>query len=133
MLYLDASALVKRYVLEDGSEELVEAMESADGWCACRICFVETVRAVALAGGRGAIKRVERDWLAFDVVEVDRQLAEQAARLTLTTELRSLDALHLASALMLPFEGLTVATWDVPLHRAAQEHRLETLPADLGG
>jgi predicted nucleic acid-binding protein len=132
MLYLDASALVKRYVEEEGSNVVLSAMEDADAWSMCRIGYVETVRAVALAGGRKAVKRVEADWLSFDVVEVDFALTEHAARLALSAELRSLDALHLASALVLPAEGLTVATWDARLHRAARDHGLSTLPAALG-
>jgi Predicted nucleic acid-binding protein, contains PIN domain len=132
MLYLDASALVKRYVEEEGSELLVRAMDAANAWSMCRIGYVETVRAVGLAGGRKGVKRVEADWLSFDVVEVDSALAEHAAQLTLSAELRSLDALHLASALVLPSEDLTVATWDPRLHRAARDQGLETLPSALG-
>lgn len=131
MLYLDASALVKRYVEEEGSELVLRAMDDADAWAICRIGFVETVRAVVLAGGRRAVKKVEADWLSFDVVEVDSALAEHAAQLALSGELRSLDALHLASALVLSAENLTVATWDARLHRAAREQGLETLPAAL--
>ncbi len=131
MLYLDASALVKRYVEEEGSELVLSAMEDAEAWSMCRIGYVETVRAVALAGGRKAVKRVEGDWLSFDVVEVDAALAQHAATLTLSAELRSLDALHLAAALVLPPEGLIVATWDSRLHRAARDQGLETLPTSL--
>jgi predicted nucleic acid-binding protein len=131
-LYLDASALVKRYVQEDGSEAVIEAMDDADAWSSCRIGYVETVRAVGLAGGRRAIKRVESDWLSFDVVEVDAELAEHAAELALAAELRSLDALHLAAALLLPAADITVATWDARLHRAARDQGLEVLPARLG-
>lgn len=131
MLYLDASALVKRYVEEEGSDLVLRAMDEASAWSMCRIGYVETVRAVALAGGRRIVKRVEADWLSFDVVEVDSALADDAAQLTLSAELRSLDALHLASALMLPREGLTLATWDARLHRAARDRGLETLPAAL--
>lgn len=131
MLYLDASALVKRYVEEEGSELVLRAMDDADTWSMCRIGYVETVRAVALAGGRKAVKRVESDWLSFDVIEVDSALAEHAARLTLSAELRSLDALHLAAALVLSAEDLTVATWDARLHRAARDQGLETLPAEV--
>lgn len=131
MLYLDASALVKRYVEEEGSDVVLSAMGEARGWSMCRIGYVETVRAVALAGGRKAVKRIEDDWLSFDVVEVDSALAEQAAALTLTAGLRSMDALHLAAALVLPSDDLTVATWDMRLHRAAREQDLETLPAAL--
>jgi uncharacterized protein len=93
---------------------------------------VETVRAVALAGGRKAVKRVENDWSSFDVIEVDTALAEHAAQLALSAELRSLDALHLAAALVLPSDDLTVATWDARLHRAAGDQGLATLPTVLG-
>ncbi|MBW8059052.1 MAG: type II toxin-antitoxin system VapC family toxin [Solirubrobacterales bacterium] len=131
MLYLDASALVKRYVEEEGSELVLSGMEDARAWSMCRIGYVETVRAVALAAGRNAVKGVEADWLSFDVIEVDRALTEHAAELTLSTELRSLDALHLASALVLPSEDLTIATWDARLHRAARDQGMKTLPATL--
>jgi predicted nucleic acid-binding protein len=131
MLYLDASALVKRYVEEDGSDLVLSAMENARGWSMCRVGYVETVRAVALAGGRKAVKRVEGDWLSFDVIEVDSALATHAAELTLSAELRSLDALHLAASLVLPPEDLTVATWDARLHRAARDQDLKTFPESL--
>jgi uncharacterized protein len=132
MLYLDASALVKRYVEEEGRDVVLRAMEKASTWSICRIGFVETIRAVALAVGPRVVKRVESEWPAFNVVEVDRDLAEYAALLTLSNELPALDALHLAAALVLPPEDLTVATWDVRLHRAAHDHGLATLPAALG-
>ena len=132
MLYLDSSALVKRYVQEEDSDAVLAAMEDADAWSMCRIGFVETIRAVALSGGRKAVRKIERDWLSFDVIEVDRALAEHAAELTLTTELRSLDALHLAAALVLPPQGLTIATWDARLHRAARAQGLATFPVALG-
>jgi uncharacterized protein len=131
MLYLDASALVKRYIEEDGSDEVLSAMDGESVWSTCRICFVETVRAVCLASGPRPVERVESDWLAFEVVEVDRELAEQAAHLAVSTKLRSLDALHLAAALVLPRRGLTFATWDTSLHKAARDRGLETLPTVL--
>ena len=132
MLYLDASALVKRYVQEEGSDLVLSAMQDAQAWAMCRIGYVETIRAVGLAGGRKLVKRVEADWLSIDVVEVDAALAEHAAQLALSAELRSLDALHLAAALLLSPDGLTVATWDARLHRAAVDQGLETLPGTLG-
>jgi predicted nucleic acid-binding protein len=127
-LYLDSSALVKRYIDEDGTKLVLATMQEADAWSICRIGYVETVRAVALADGRKALSRVETDWPSFDVVEVDAELAAHAAELTLSTNLRSLDALHLAAALVLPPEELTVATWDVRLRNAAREQGLKTLP-----
>jgi uncharacterized protein len=131
MLYLDASALVKRYIEEESSDELLRAMDSASAWSSCRICFVETVRAVGLAGGSRSIERIESDWLAFGVVEVDQELAEQAAHLAISTKLRALDVLHLAAALALPRQDLLFATWDTRLHKAARDQDLETFPAVL--
>ncbi len=131
MLYLDASALVKRYVAEEGSEELIAAMGAAEGWAICRVGYVETARAVGLAAGKAATKRFGADWPSFEVVEVDGSLAEQAAELALAEELRSLDALHLAAALLISSDQLTFATWDARLHRAAQRRGLAVFPAEL--
>jgi uncharacterized protein len=131
MLYLDASALVKRYVAEKGSEALIEAMGTAEGWAICRVGYVETARAIGLAAGKGAVRRLVADWPSFEVVEVDAALAEHAAELTFAEELRSLDAMHLAAALLIASDQLTLATWDVRLHRAAHRRGLAVFPAEL--
>ncbi len=132
MLYLDASALVKRYIDEEGSSAVREAMNGARALSTCRLCFVETVRAVGLSAGSRGVKRVEGEWHWFDIVDVDQALAERAAKLAVSHRLRSLDALHLAAALALPDGDLTFATWDSRLHRAAREQGLSTLPAAIG-
>ena len=106
-------------------------MQSDGEWFACRIAFVETVRAVGLAAGGRATQRVREEWPSFSVVEVDQALVEHAAQLTLDDGLRSLDALHLAAALLLPSDNLVLATWDRRLHAAARSHQLGTLPETL--
>ncbi len=45
--------------------------------------------------------------------------------------LKTLDAIHLASAMMIAADDLTFATWDRRLHAAAQAEGLTTLPASL--
>jgi uncharacterized protein len=130
-LYLDASALVKRYVEEVGSDEIVAAMSRADTCSICRVGYVETIRAVARGGEPEDVKRAKGDWIGFDVVEVDRGMAEYAAQVSVETGLRALDALHLAAALSVSTESLTFATWDTRLYRAARAHGLRTLPAEL--
>jgi predicted nucleic acid-binding protein len=106
-------------------------MESADGWFMCRIGFVETVRAVGLSAGQAATTSVHEDWPAFGVIEVDQRLVEDAARLAIDRELRSMDALHLAAALMLPREDLLLATWDRRLHAAGETEGLALMPDKL--
>ncbi|HZJ10669.1 MAG TPA: type II toxin-antitoxin system VapC family toxin [Trueperaceae bacterium] len=128
ILYLDASALVKRYVKEEGSDLVRSAMEEASSWAMCRVGYVETARAVSLAYGRDAVTQIDEDWPSFNVVEVDQDLTEKAAEIAFSSGLRSLDALHMASALTLPAQDLQVATWDVRLLDAARAAGLHTVP-----
>lgn len=106
-------------------------MQQADAWYTCRIGFVETFRAVGLAAGRSGMDALLEEWPAFGVVEVHQGLAERAANLALEHDLRSLDALHLAATLLLPFEELQLATWDRRLHAAARASGLRVLPDAL--
>jgi predicted nucleic acid-binding protein len=123
---------VKRYVAEPGSEVVRAAMQDAERWFMCRVGFVETMRAVGQVGGTRAAAAFKAEWSAFGVVAVDQPLADHAAALTLERELRSLDALHLAAALVLPPRELLVATWDRRLHAAAAAEGLRVLPDPLG-
>ena len=74
---------------------------------------------------------MQKEWAAFNVIEVDQDLVEHAIELALAHDLRSLDALHLASALVLPREDLTVAVWDRRLHAAARAEGLGLFPEIL--
>ncbi len=97
----------------------------------CRVGFVETVRAVGLSAGQAAAGTVREEWPAFGVIEVDQRLVEDAAKLAITRELRSMDALHLAAALILPRDDLILATWDRRLHAAAAAEGLALTPERL--
>jgi predicted nucleic acid-binding protein len=130
-LYLDSSALVKRYVEEAGSLDVRAAMSAADTCSACWVGFVETFRAVGLTAGERGVRRLRAEWPAFEVIDVGRVVAEEAGQIGWSTGLRSMDAVHLAVALSLPLKEVTFATWDARLHRAARELGLRTLPAAL--
>lgn len=106
-------------------------MDRADGWFICRVGFVETTRAVTLTAGRAAAKALHNEWPAFGVIEVDQDLVENASALAVDRELRSLDALHLAAALLLPRKDLVLATWDRRLHAGARAEGLDLLPGSL--
>lgn len=122
---------MKRYVAEPGTDLLRAVMRDADGWFMCRVGYVETIRAVGLVAGSAAARRFREEWSAVGVLDVDQRLAEEAAALALVHELRSLDALHLAAALLLPRDDLVVATWDRRLHAAAAAVGLRVLPEAL--
>ena len=106
-------------------------MTRAEASFTCRITFVETVRAVSLAGEPTVAEALRRDWPALEVIDVDQSLAERAAHLSVEHSLRSLDALHLAAALLLPADGLVLSTWDRRLHRAALAAGVEVLPGAI--
>ncbi len=131
IVYLDASALVKRYVDEDGTDAVLDVMRPDAEWVMCRFGYTETWKAVALAGEADELKRMECEWDLFEVVEVTQGLVERAGDVALSMGLRTLDALHLAAALSLDEEPV-FATWDLRLHRAARELGLRTLPETLG-
>jgi predicted nucleic acid-binding protein len=77
------------------------------------------------------VTAVREEWPAFGAIEVDQDLVEQGAALAQSRDLRSLDALHLAAALVLPQSDLIIATWDRRLHAAARAEGLALLPAEL--
>lgn len=106
-------------------------MGEADGWFICRVGFVETVRAVSLVAGPRAVKAVGEEWPAFGIVEIDQALVEHAAELAIKRELRSLDALHLSAALVLPPDDRLLATWDRRLHVAGAAEGIEVLPTTV--
>jgi predicted nucleic acid-binding protein len=106
-------------------------MDDADGWFICRAGYVETVRAVGLAAGKAAAKTVGGEWPMFGVIELDQRLVENAAALAIDRALRTIDALHLAAARVLPPEDLVFATWDRRLHTAASGAGLRLLPETL--
>jgi uncharacterized protein len=129
ILYLDASALVKRYVAEPGSDTVRDAMQRAAGWFMARVGFVETVRAVSAVAGDAVARRFQQEWTAIGVIEVDQPLVERAGELATAHRLRSLDAIHLAAGMLLPRDELVLLTWDHRLAAAASAEGLEVLPA----
>ena len=99
-------------------------------WLTSRITYVETTRAIEL-GARpedDAASAVVNEWQSFDVVELTTPVAERAAALAVAARLRSLDAIHLASALFAAPDDLILATWDVRLHVAAGKQGCALLP-----
>lgn len=116
---------------EPGSDTVREVMGRADGWYICHVGFVEVIRAVSLAAGPSVADTVRSEWPAYAVVEVDPTLVEHASVLAVERDLRSLDALHLAAALVLPRDDLLMATWDRRLHAAARAEGIDVLPDRL--
>lgn len=123
-LYLDSSALLKRYVEESDSGLFNGLLASDDRWVCCRIGWVEVWRALGRrlspADARAARTAFSFDWRRVAVVEVDAVLAENAGRLADLTGCRSLDALHLAAVERVGPSSVAVVTADLRQAQAAR-------------
>lgn len=125
-VYADASALVKLVVEEPESSALRGFLEVHDPTLASSaLALVEVLRAVRVAGlGGDGVRRAREELDATDVVELDRELLEAAVSWT-SAEVRTLDAIHLASALRVGAREFLV--YDRRLADAAAAAGLEVL------
>ncbi|MGQ0743432.1 MAG: type II toxin-antitoxin system VapC family toxin [Acidimicrobiales bacterium] len=119
-LYLDSSALVKLVKMEPESGALLGFLRRrrTDGRVTSALARVEVVRAVA-AGGSAAVAQARRLLARVDQVNIDRTLLDEAATLAPGSMLRSLDAIHLASARLIGADLRAVVTYDPRMADAA--------------
>ena len=143
MLYLDTSALLKRYVAEAESENVITKMDEARAIATALITRTEVAAALGRARRETRIdaeeaRRAEQefleDWADFGRVPVTEELAGSAAQLCWTRELRAYDAVQLAAALKCQAiierlgEDTVFACFDNRLRDAARAEGLETWP-----
>lgn len=130
-IYLDSSALLKRVFAEAESAALVSRLsveiEADSSLTSSSLAWVEVSRAVRSAGAGDTTLRVEelKVTALSGVLEqpISPEVVALARRLTPPT-LRTLDAIHLASALLLDAD--LVVAYDQRLLEAAQHHGLST-------
>lgn len=145
ILYLDASALVKRYVEEEGSEAVAAWLQESETPATALITRVEVAAALAKAvrmkvlnekGSKAALAAFVEDWPNLVRVPLTEGLAARAASLAVRHGLRGYDAVHLASALLLGElvnEEVCFAAYDERLRQAARDEGLVCLPAGPEG
>jgi predicted nucleic acid-binding protein len=124
MLYADSTALVKRYIAEEGSDAAESVLLSDPEWVTGRHTFVEVMLALARRLGDAeramASSAFERDWRRTFVVAIDDAVCRRAAELGIAAGARSLDALHLAAAERAGGRSIPIVTFDVRLGLAAR-------------
>ena len=143
IVYLEASALVKRYVAEAGSPEVEALIGEAQAIGTAVISRAEVAAALARAAriglvareaGAKALQAFNADWEHLVRLQLSEPLAARAAALAWEHGLRGYDAVHLASALVWSEtlgETVTVATYDCELWRGAQASGLSAWPAQM--
>ncbi len=118
-VYLDSSALVKLVVSEPESAALRAFLKGHVARLSSGLAEVEVPRALRRAGYGAVEQRRAVQVLAhIALVDVDRALLRAAAAIAPAT-LRSLDAIHLATALSLGQDLAGIITYDQRLAEAA--------------
>lgn len=102
MTYFDSSALVKRYVLEVDHAQVSEALGPHAHPVTSVVSIVEVRRVIAMVASAPERAMAQSAFLhdleSFHLVELDGPTVRDAALIAEQTSLRSLDAIHLASA-----------------------------------
>lgn len=143
--YLDASALVKRYLVERGSRETI-ALTAESEMIATSIATRAEVAAALAKAVRGGLvtedraRRAQRsftgDWPDLVRVPVTEALVERAETLAWDQGLRGYDAVQLASALAWQESvgtEIVLATFDQQLWEAAPKVGLKAWPDTFSG
>jgi predicted nucleic acid-binding protein len=126
--YLDASALVKLATPEAETDALRTALDHYDARTTNRLATVEVARALLRRGVATAALTTEiaNTLRGLAIMELDPVIAEAAGRVG-SPALRSLDAIHLASALSLGQDLDVLVTYDTRLADAAEAAGLKVV------
>lgn len=117
--YLDSSAIVKLAVVEPESEALRRYLRRRRPLVSSALARTEVGRAL-LPLGKPAVRRGAEVLARIDLLRVSDRLLDAAARIS-PAELRSLDAIHLATAQQLGSDLAGLVTYDERMSRAAQD------------
>lgn len=134
--FFDTSALIKRYVQEEGSNIVDNLMESADEIFISAITRIESISAARrLLEERSLSKsdfNVFKDNLAsdfpfFTVVDFSEYIEKKAIELIEKYQIKTLDAIQLACCLAVKEDIDNLVTSDVKLARTASDVGIDTI------
>jgi predicted nucleic acid-binding protein len=132
-LYVDSSALLKRYVEEPDSEAAESLLRSDSSLLTARHTTVEVRHNLArlldepdAAAMRSAFAQ---DLEALSIVELDSATCDSAAAIAEVTGARTLDALHLAAAQRVGGAAVPFLTFDLRQAQAARNLGLTVIGA----
>ena len=117
MVYLDSSALVKLVVAEPETQALRRFLRRHPERISCALARTEVLRAIRHVGGR-SLQRARHVLRRVNLIRLDEGLLD-AAGLLEPRIVRSLDAIHLAAALLVTSELEAFVTYDRRLAEGA--------------
>lgn len=122
--YLDSSAIVKLVISEPESAALRQHLRRCRPLVSSALARTEVLRALLGEGDEG-LTRGRAVLASLDLIRVSNRVLDDAARL-LPAEVRSLDAIHLATAQQLSSELDQIVTYDDRMLRAAERLGMRT-------
>jgi uncharacterized protein len=144
ILYLDTSALVKLFLVEEGRELTIDAVGASSEVCTSAIAYAE-VRAtfarklregtLTVDGHTRAVGALDASWRVTTRMAVSIPLAMTAGAIAQSYGLRGYDAVHLASALDFRrrFGEMMFLGFDDRLNAAAEQAGLDLFTNGLQG
>lgn len=143
ILYLDTSALVKKYFKETGSTDIISLWKKSMTIATSSIAYAEAMASffrkkreadITEKTINKTISIFQKDWGSFVRIKANNDLNEKIDRLVALHPLRGFDAIHLASALIVNErvpETFLFACFDKRLLKAAITEGLKTFPAEI--
>ncbi len=144
ILYLDTSALLKKYFKEDGSGDIITLWKKTEAIVTSKVAYAETMASIFRKKKENknvhekhfesAIRSFEKDWTSFIRVDVNNDLNEKIRKLVAAHPLRGFDAIHLASALTVReniHQNFVFACYDRRLSKAAEKEGLGIFPENF--
>jgi predicted nucleic acid-binding protein len=132
-IYVDSSALLKRYVEEADSANADALLRADPALLTARHTVVEVRRNLArLLSGRDLVAAraaFAEDIRSFSIIELDQALCESAATVAETMGVRTLDALDLAAGQRISAPGVGFLTFDLRQAQAARALGLAVVTA----
>jgi len=117
--YIDSSALLKLVVAEAETPALEADLSARDGLITSWLSRLECRRAARRSGSRRVLQAVDGVLESVYLLDLTRTILDEAAALA-PPALRTLDAIHLATALSIGDRTLDVITYDARLAEAAR-------------
>jgi predicted nucleic acid-binding protein len=115
--YFDTSALVKQYLQEAGSKTVLGLLKTGEKVYTASLTYAETHAAFSRRTREGRLTRettrklalrFDKDWESYDIVILSENVLSLTRQMLYRYPLRSADAIHLASALLLARTSPTV-------------------------
>jgi len=129
-LYLDSSALLKRYLEEEFSQQCEEIIVKYQDKYISQIGVTETLinlrKRLSTAEFAMATKLFKADIAIFNIIEFDEATSYLAVEISEGTNLATLDAIHLASAASLGSKTIDFLTYDKVQRKAAKSLGFKT-------